>query len=138
MKLHPSKLSIKELGLVVCFGILIPASAATIPDSGVTPTSVASQEQPGDGNAVTHWNGIAPGIYSADPGPILDGRALAVLHAAIHDAVNGVDRRYEPYTADLSSPEASVEAAVAAAAREVLLALSPSQTERIEAEYVTA
>jgi hypothetical protein len=138
MKLHPSKLSIKELGLVVCFGILIPASAATIPDSGVTPTSVASQEQPGDGNAVTHWNGIATGIFSADPGPILDGRALAVLHAAIHDAVNGVDRRYEPYTADLSSPEASVEAAVAAAAREVLLALSPSQTERIEAEYVTA
>jgi hypothetical protein len=100
-------------------------------------TSVASQEQLGAGNAVTHWNTIASELM-VDPGPIIDSRAFAILHAAIHDAVNGVERRYKPYTANISSPGASLEATVATAARDVLVALSPSQREKIEAEYVAA
>jgi hypothetical protein len=98
-------------------------------------TSVASQEQLGAGNAVTHWSTIASELM-VDPGPIIDSRAFAILHAAIHDAVNGVERRYKPYTANISSPGASLEATVATAARDVLVALSPSQREKIEAEYV--
>jgi hypothetical protein len=65
-----------------------------------------------------------------------------IIHAAIHDAVNGVERRFKPYTADLSSPGASpcasVDAAVATAARDVLVALAPNQKARIEADYVAA
>ena len=34
----------------------------------------------------------------------------ATVHAAIHDAVNAIERRYEPYTSDLSAPGASVVA----------------------------
>jgi PAP2 superfamily len=100
-------------------------------------TSVASQEQLGAGNAVTHWSTIASELM-VDPGPIIDSRAFAILHAAIHDAVNGVERRYKPYTANISSPGASLEATVATAARDVLVALSPSQRETIETEYVAA
>jgi PAP2 superfamily len=100
-------------------------------------TSVASQEQLGAGNAVTHWSTIASELM-VDPGPIIDSRAFAILHAAIHDAVNGVERRYKPYTANISSPGASLEATVATAARDVLVALSPSQREKIETEYVAA
>jgi hypothetical protein len=137
MKLHLSKLSIKGLGLVACFGIFLPASAPTIFASGVAPMSVVSQEQPGEGNAVTHWNAIASELMVVE-GPVLDLRAFAIFQAAVHDAVNGVERRYEPYTADVSSPGASVEAAVATAARDVLLALSPSQQEQIEADYAAA
>jgi hypothetical protein len=48
---------------------------------------------------VIHWSAIAATIFPRQPGPILDGRAMAILHAAIHDAVNGVERRYLPYTA---------------------------------------
>jgi hypothetical protein len=100
-------------------------------------TSVASQEQLGAENAVTHWSTIASELM-VDPGPIIDSRAFAILHAAIHDAVNGVERRYKPYTANISSPGASLEATVATAARDVLVALSPSQRETIETEYVAA
>src|SRR5262245_65613101 len=39
--------------------------------------------------------------------PILASRALAILHASIYDAVNGIDRRHEVYF---------VESAVAASA----------------------
>jgi hypothetical protein len=52
--------------------------------------------------------------------------------------VNGVDRRYEAYTADLSSTGsgASLDAAVASAAREILntFVLTPLHRERIEQE----
>jgi hypothetical protein len=62
----------------------------------------------GEENAVTRWNRIATELM-VDPGPIVEGRAFAILQAAVHDAVNGGVRRYRPYTADLSSPGASLE-----------------------------
>src|SRR5687767_1542957 len=74
------------------------------------------------GNPVLHWNRIATEILPVEAGPVIDSRAMAILHAAVHDAVNGVERRYMPYTADLASSGsgASLDAAVAGAAREVL------------------
>lgn len=95
-------------------------------------------------NPVLHWNRLATEILPVEAGPILDERAMAILHAAVHDAVNGVERRYEPYTADLASADlasggsgASLDAAVAAAAREILITftLDPARRERIEQEY---
>jgi hypothetical protein len=90
------------------------------------------------GNAVTDWNIVALQVLPVDPGLLRDSRAFAIMHAAIHDALNGIDRRYQPYTADLSSPGASVDAAIATAARDVLVALSPSQQTNIEIAYAAA
>lgn len=90
------------------------------------------------GNAVTHWNRLATEILPVEVGPIIDARAMAILHAAIHDAVNGIERRYQPYTADLSAPGASVAAAVARAARDVMIAVAPNQTGRVEEMYAAA
>jgi membrane-associated phospholipid phosphatase len=89
----------------------------------------------GRGNAVTRWNRLATEILPVEVGPVIDARAMAILHAAIHDAVNAIDRRYEPYTADLSGPGASVDAAVASAARDVMIAVAPGQKARIEQMY---
>ncbi len=89
-------------------------------------------------SAVTRWNAIAIQVLPVDPGLILDSRAFAIMHAAIHDAVNGVERRYQSYTFSLSSPGASIDAAVAAAARDVLVALSPSQQAVVEIAYAAA
>ncbi len=99
--------------------------------------TVANQAYGNNENVVTHWNSVALELM-VDPGPIIESRAFAIFHAAIHDAVNGVDRHYKPYTADVSSPGASVEAAVATAAHDVLISLSPSQRDKIEAEYTDA
>jgi PAP2 superfamily len=96
---------------------------------------VAGQELRGRGNAVTYWNRLATEILPLEVGPVIDTRAMAILHAAIHDALNGIERRYEPYTVDASAPGASVEAAVAAAARDVLIAMAPGRKERIEQTY---
>jgi hypothetical protein len=98
----------------------------------------AGQDTRRDLNPVIRWNRIANEIFPVDVGPVIDSRAMAILHAAIHDAVNGVEPRYAPYTAALSSPGSSVHAAVASAARDVMLALTPNQQPRIEQEYAAA
>ena len=77
-----------------------------------------------DGNTVTQWNAVATTAVLNNPGRILDSRALAAVHAAIHDALNAIERRYRPYALDISMPGASVDAAVATAAHHVLIKLS--------------
>ena len=80
-------------------------------------------------DAVLAWNASAvkaaaaacftPGV---DGNPLAESRLYAMTHIAIHDALNGIERRYRPYAADLQAPpDASPEAAVAAAARGVLV-----------------
>jgi hypothetical protein len=106
--------------------------------SGRQDAGEARSDSPRRGNAVTHWNRLATEILPVEVGPIIDARAMAILHAAVHDAVNGIVRRYEPYTADLSASGASVDAAVARAARDVLIAMAPGRTDRIEQAYAAA
>ena len=110
------------------------SGAADVP---ATPaSSVSARKQHISANPVLHWSAIASRLM-IDPGPVIDSRAFAILHAAMHDAVNGVERRYQSYTTSLSISGASLDAAVATAAHDVLLELSPSQREKIEAEYVS-
>ena len=104
----------------------------------VSATVAATQPASPRGNVVTRWNAVALETLPVDPGLLVDSRAFAIFHAAIHDAVNGVRPRYQPYTAQLSAPGASVDAAVAAAARGVLVALSPSQQVKVEIAYAAA
>jgi hypothetical protein len=97
----------------------------------------AASDRP-PGNAVTHWNAVATEAFIPSQGtnPVAQSRTFAILHAAIHDALNAIDRRFEEYTPGLpAAPGASVEAAVAAAARDVLLALVPDQAVLVEAAY---
>ncbi|MFP5245389.1 MAG: phosphoesterase PA-phosphatase, partial [Thermoanaerobaculia bacterium] len=87
---------------------------------------------------VAQWNAIATDIFARTQGtnPMAQSRTLAILHASIHDAVNAIQPRYAPYTTGLAAaPEALVDAAVAAAAREVLVVLLPDDAARVNAEY---
>ncbi len=100
-------------------------------------TALAYAQQPG-GNAVTHWNGVATDVFARTQGtnPMAQSRTLAILHASIHDALNAIEPRYAPYTLGRTpAPDASVDVAVAAAAREVLVTLLPDDAARVDAEY---
>jgi PAP2 superfamily protein len=85
-------------------------------------------------DAVTDWNltattaSFAAGLDNefGCVDPLHESRMLAMMHVAIHDAVNAIDRRYEPYAYDAArAPGASPAAAVAAAAHDVLVTLLP-------------
>jgi hypothetical protein len=81
------------------------------------------------GDAVTVWNanaGVAATAACLAPlnNPLHESRIYAMMHVAIHDAVNAIDRRSRPYALDAQAEAgASPDAAVAAAARDVLVAL---------------
>jgi hypothetical protein len=92
-------------------------------------------------NAVTHWNVIATNALTPSQGtnPMAQSRTLAILHAAIHDALNAIEPRFQMYSPGLGRAiGASAEAAVAAAARDVLVTLLPEQAALVEHEYARA
>ena len=78
-------------------------------------------------DVVTDWNanaGRAAVAACISPGddPLHESRMYAMMHVAIHDALNAIDRRSRPYAFDASvDPGTSSSAAVAAAARDVLV-----------------
>jgi hypothetical protein len=95
----------------------------------LTAASGGSAQAQADEDAVTAWNAnageaaLAAGLAPTN-NPLHESRLYAVMHLAIHDALNAIDRRSRPYAADLpANPGASPEATVAAAARDVLVPL---------------
>jgi len=76
-------------------------------------------------NEVTTWSEIA-GRASFASGlggnPIFESRIFAITQAAVHDALNAIDRRAEPYAYHGPLAQgASAEAAVATAAHLILV-----------------
>jgi hypothetical protein len=90
-------------------------------------------------NPVVQWNRtllIIVRTPGAQPATIHSTRSLAIMHAAIYDAVNAIDRRHKPYLVTVPdvSPNASQEAAAAAAAHEVLVGLYPAFKSTLDGE----
>ena len=73
-------------------------------------------------------------VFGEQYGPPRTSRALAIVHIAIFDAVNAITGGYQSYT-DLGSAPAdtSLDAAIAQAAHDTLVALYPSQRARLDA-----
>ncbi len=77
---------------------------------------------------VLDWNALMIDAIRVDnSGPTLSSRNLAILHCAMHDAVNSILRTHQPYRSLLEPVEpTSVEAAAASAGFAVMSALYPS------------
>ena len=64
---------------------------------------------------------------------------MAMVHAAIYDAINAIDRRHAVYAANISAPPgASMDAAAAAAAHGILVRVFPPQQAITDAALATA
>ena len=86
---------------------------------------------------VARWNRIAnETMAAAETDPLTESRVLAILHLAIHDALNTVDGRCRTYTATgaRTTRAASAEAAVASAAHTTLTTLVPKSRTAFDAE----
>ncbi|MEJ7605140.1 MAG: vanadium-dependent haloperoxidase [Bryobacteraceae bacterium] len=84
---------------------------------------------------VTNWNLRATkALVAAGIDDINQTRALAIMHIAVHDVLNAIEPRYDPYLYERMSEGGSIaRVAVAAAAHEALVALAPSQKQDIDA-----
>ena len=79
-------------------------------------------------DVVFHWNEQLIQSLPLTPAPVPFFRNIALVQVAVFDAVNAIDRSYEPYAADVkASRGASKEAAAAQAAHDTLSALYPSR-----------
>ena len=90
-------------------------------------------------NPVVEWNRTLLVILrtpGAQPSTVHPTRSFAILHAAIYDAVNAIDRTHKPYLVHIDhvSREASQDAATDAAAHDVLVALYPAFQASLDAK----
>jgi len=98
--------------------LLVLVTAAIVPLSVATPVTA---------NEALEWNSIALDVAVANgQNPIIQSRTLAMVHLAMHDALNAIEQRYEPYILHRRAErDTAPAAAIATAARDVLAALLP-------------
>jgi hypothetical protein len=105
---------IRLLCLAACLaaGLFLTSATASGPASGP--------------NTVTAWNAnagdaVVAACFLGGFAP-QEARMYAMMHVAIHDALNAIDLRSRPYAAAIrAAPGASPDAAIAAASRDVLV-----------------
>jgi hypothetical protein len=107
------------------------AAAFVTVDAGRTAMATASA-----GASVARWNATAYEIGFAEDSfrTFKAHRAFAMMHLAMHDAVNAVLARYRQHTFRGRDPRADPLAAAAKAAHDVLLALYPGASARLASE----
>jgi hypothetical protein len=95
---------------------------------------------PAKADVIMDWNAKADAIaIEKQLVNSTNSRAQAMLHVAMFEAVNAIDRRYTPYKLNLSAdPGTSREAAAASAAHDVLVALYPDQKADLDATLATS
>jgi len=91
-------------------------------------------------NPVVQWNRTLLSIVrtpGAQPATVHSTRSFAILHAAIYDAVNSIDRTHKPYLVQLSgvSRQASQDAAADSAAHEILVKLYPNFQTSLDSQF---
>jgi hypothetical protein len=91
-------------------------------------------------NPVLEWNQIFIDTLIATNTPNSSSQRLgAIVHSAIFDAYNGIERRYTPIFVHDQAPQgASRRAAVVAAAYTTLVSLFPSRTAALNASYAAS
>jgi hypothetical protein len=122
--------------LLVLVAIVALAAAASI-----SVASATTHQPPGESpEPVVTWNQYTvTAVRSSVPTKVqTDGMVyMSYVQAAVYDAVTKIEGRYQPYhdfTASFA-PDASVAAAVAAAARTTLEFYLPDQQQTVENEY---
>jgi hypothetical protein len=91
-------------------------------------------------DVITDWNDkvVAAGVQ-ARQAPFVHTRSVAIVHVAMFDALNSIDRRYTPYRVQVSPAAGTLrEVAAAAAAYFTLVRLYPDQTKDFESLYQTS
>jgi hypothetical protein len=154
-KVIPNKLSIALLG-VISLTFAVSSSAESSPGlqqnylgplfrpagTVAAPIVRAPTHEISPAALLAQWNQIAvdasgldhtpvplgdPRIFGEQVGPGRASRAMAIVHIAMFDAVNGVLGGYDSFTNITPAPNASIAAAIVQAAHDTLVAVFPSQ-----------
>lgn len=127
------------LALFVAVGALLGLPAALPTASAAAPIAASVQASNSTPGPVVQWNQFLLGIQATagdQPATVHPTYELAIMHAAIYDAVVSIDHSATPYLTNVHGPRhASLAAAADAAAHDTLLKLYPSLGASIDQEY---
>jgi membrane-associated phospholipid phosphatase len=130
------------LGAVGAAAILASSAYARMPQTDATKThrpAMHARTAQESGQPVIDWNQVLLSIVNtpgAQPANVQPTRNFAILHAAIYDAVNAIDRTHEPYLISVRVPRGASETAAAdAAAHTALVGLYPAQQSSLDIDY---
>lgn len=116
----------KLLLFIIVAGFLLCMSL-TAPAQGDETKEINSPNE----DVILQWNrvlGQTIQIPNAQPPTVNPVRSFAMMHLAMFDAVNSIDRSYTPYLTEVhGAHNASIKAAAAQAAHDVLTNLYPNQ-----------
>jgi hypothetical protein len=88
-------------------------------------------------NAVVHWSGVAASAIAVGRAPASSSVLGGMVHGAMYDAVAAVEGGLKPFATGVTAPPgASADAAVAQAARDVLVVRVPLQAAAVQSAYV--
>ena len=95
--------------------------------NGLVIAAAISLAPPAAANVITDWDAkavdaVTPMASLGGTSPYMAQRMMAMVHAAMFDAVNSIERRYRPYLVQLPAERATSEEAAAATAAAAVLA----------------
>jgi vanadium-dependent haloperoxidase-like protein len=106
----------------ICHCMTMSLTTCLITGLTVTPAAMAATA-----DRVSNWNVTAvTATAMAGQIAVVQSRSLAMVQAAVHDALNAIDRRFESYALEgVLDSLASADAAVATAAHDTLVGVIP-------------
>jgi hypothetical protein len=123
----------KTLTFVPALAVALVAALALGSPSRSAPAAEAAEAP---ANAVIHWSAVAEAVIAAGRPPASSSVLGGMVHGAVYDAVAAVAGGLEPFATGVTAPAgASADAAVAQAARDVLVASVPAQAATVQAAY---
>jgi hypothetical protein len=86
---------------------------------------------------ISDWNAISEtAVKTAGHPPPVAALDFAIVHLAIYDAIESVERRYHPYHSAVPGATGSLSAAVAKAGHDTLVGLFPAQAASLSIAYM--
>ncbi|BCT91781.1 haloperoxidase [Lysobacter helvus] len=129
---HPTDRPRRQRGAIVL-------TAAGLAALGIGVVATRALDRGHAPDAVSEWNAIGIDAGASLERGMSEQRELAMMHLAMHDALNAIRPVYAPYAAGLGEhPNASPEAAIAAAAHDVLVATVPGKRAELDDAYASA
>ena len=117
------------------YGVAATLALVVVLALGSTGTSAAPAAAPSE-NAVVYWSGVASNAIVVGRAPAASAVLGGMVHGAMYDAVAAIEGDLKPFATRVTAPPgASADAAVAQAARDVLVARIPGQAATVQAAY---
>jgi hypothetical protein len=126
-----TRLTTSIVAMLALVAILALGPAGTL--AAPTTTAVVPTE-----NAVVYWSGVAASAIVVGRAPASSAVLGGMVHGAMYDAVAAIDGKLKPFATSVTAPPgASADAAVATAARDVLVVRvpAPAQVAVVQAAY---